>query len=92
MSAIDDLFREIENHAVMRAHGTLMLNVKIEVNALRLIAERARSVIRFHPDELLNNEEMGLADALDVLDVLVEKTAHPYVKDCNCFFCRREEQ
>lgn len=92
MSAIDDLFIEIEHHAVMHAHGTLMLNVKIEVNALRIIVERARSVIQFHPDTLLNNEEMGLADALDMLDTLVGKLAHPYVKDCNCFFCRREEQ
>ena len=41
MSALDDLFLEMEKHAVMRAHGNLCLDARNELINLRIKLETA---------------------------------------------------
>jgi len=65
MSALDDFFHEVEKHAVMRAHGTLFLDARIEVAYLRAtLAEKKAEITewrgivemeRDHYEDTLNN-------------------------------------
>jgi regulator of replication initiation timing len=87
--ALKELFREIEHHAIMRAHGTLMLAAKAELDAL--LAENEQLKNHAVPFAVLTNEnELLTADnallrkqldeAMEKLDFYNKATATAFLE------------